>query len=190
MIVVVPSRRSRIAFALACLLAALAPWLGAEAAASDEALPFPGWARLVPVGFHEIALSEQERLFAEGFPGRVARFSNGRQELVMRWTATASRRLHPSEHCLRGAGFELRPAARGPAVRPGATAWIAERGEQRLLVQEWIEAGDGRVFASVGEWYWPSALGRSRGPWVAYTLSEPFDEFVATAALGDGRALR
>jgi hypothetical protein len=93
---------------------------------------------------------------------------------VARWIATPSRSLHPAEHCLRGVGFELRPGVRGSmAARPGAATWIAERAGRRLRVTEWIEASDGRTFASVSEWYWASALGRSRGPWVAYTLSEP-----------------
>ena len=83
--------------------------------------------------------------------------------------------MHPAEHCLRGVGFELRPAARAPATRPGASAWIAEHAGRRLRVEEWIEAGDGRTLGGVSEWYWASLLGRTHGPWVAYTLSQPVD---------------
>ena len=165
--------RSSRAFVVCCLLAALAPWLSGAVAREPEPVPFPGWERYRPVAYRELALSEQERLFAEGFPGRIARFSNGREELVLRWIAEPSRRLHPAEHCLRGAGFTLTRATASPDVRAGASAWIAERAGKRLLVHEWIEASDGRVFGSVGEWYWPSTLGRSRGPWVAHTLSQP-----------------
>lgn len=165
-------RGSLHAFVACCLLAALAPWLGAAALSEPATAAFPGWQPYLPAGFRELGLSRQERLFAEGFPGRIGRFGNGHKELVLRWIATPSRRLHPAEHCLRGAGFTLQPAAPSPSVRRGAHAWIAERAGRRLFVHEWIEDRDGRVFGSVGEWYWPSALDRSRGPWVAYTLSE------------------
>jgi hypothetical protein len=75
-----------------CVAAALAPLVpigrGAERAKSD----FRGW----PASFEghaikELPLSEQEKRFARGFPGRIGRFTDGKREIVIRQVVTPPR---------------------------------------------------------------------------------------------------
>ena len=177
------------AFVVACALAALAPVLPQPTAASADAA-FPGW----PMTFdgrplHPRPLLPREQRFAAAFPGRIAAFADGRRLYVVRWVTRATRRLHPAADCFRGAGYaiEPRPLRRDAAGRAWGS-FVAVRGETRLLVRERIvESNDGAAFTDASSWYWAALLGRSDGPWWAWTIVDN-DPSPLTAAAAPRRS--
>jgi hypothetical protein len=157
----------------ACALAALAPLLPSRGDAAP--VDFPGWpAELDGRPLRELPLSEREERFARGFPGRTARFTDGRRELIVRFVARDTRMLHSSADCLRGAGYEVEslPLETDASGRRWAR-FRAVRGPERLLVRERLTGAGGGEWTDVSAWYWSAALGRSEGPWWAYTIAEP-----------------
>ena len=122
----------------------------------------------------ELPLTGRDRRFADDFPGRIGRFSDGRREIIMRLTTQATRRLHPASDCLRAVGFavEPQPARRGP----DGTAWgcfIARKQGAGLTVCEQIRDAGGRTWPDPSSWYWPALTGGSPGPWWSTTIVEP-----------------
>lgn len=162
-------------FVVACAFAALAPRASRPIAAAADAA-FPGW----PATFdgrllHARPLLPREQHFAAGFPGRIATFGDGRRLYVLRWVTRPTRRLHPATDCYRGAGYaiEPRPQLRDDQGRTWSS-FLAVRGQARLLVRERIaSAAGGEVFTDVSTWYWSALLGKSDGPWWAWTVVEP-----------------
>ena len=135
---------------------------------------FPGW----PTEFEgrpltPIALTEQERGFSRGFPGKIARFSDGHRELIIRYITRPSRKLHPSADCLKGSGYHVTPRP----IREDRAGhyWgcvTAMRDNVQLNVCEQISDGAGSSWYDVSSWYWAAILGRSSGPWWAITVAE------------------
>lgn len=154
--------------------AALAPFAGKPPAASIPAVAFPGW----PSSFEgsllsPLPLAEREAGFVRDFPGRVARFTDGRREIVVRWVVEPTRRLHPGADCFRGLGYAITPAeSERDALGRRWGGFRAVKGAQTLRVRELIVSFDGRSWSDVSSWYWPAALGRSKGPWWAFTVAE------------------
>ena len=103
--------RGLIAFLLVCAVAAAAPfWAPSTVRPADG--PFPGW----PATFEGMPLrllpkTEREGRFEQDFPGRIARFTDGRREIIVRWITQESRTLHPAADCFRGLGYGGRAAA-------------------------------------------------------------------------------
>jgi hypothetical protein len=161
-------------FLAACLLAALVPLVPRETRATGTP-GFPGW----PASFegqplHPRDLSAAEASFARQFPGRLAAFHDGSRHVLLRYVATATRRLHPAGDCYRGAGYTVEP--RPLRVDPDGRRWgcfEAQKDRQRFLVCESILDGDGRSWSDVSSWYWAATLGRSTGPWWTATVAEP-----------------
>ena len=131
-----PRLRLPLFFSL-CFAASLLPFLPSSGPTAP-APGFPGW----PESFEgrplrRLPLAESERRFLEGFPGRVAKFTDGEREILLRWVAEPSRRLHPSADCLRGAGAAVRPL---PAWRDRqGRLWGCQemvRGGRRFRVRE------------------------------------------------------
>ena len=52
--------------------------------------------------------------------------------------------------------------------------FTARKGGTALRVCEQIEDAAGRRFADTSAWYWAAALGQSRGPWRAVTVTRPW----------------
>src|SRR3954466_11032832 len=102
-------------YLIACVIAALMPFVSArfQTPGTGAALsPFPGW----PSTFEGrtltlLPLSEMEKKFATGFPGRIARFSDGEREIIIRWATEATRMMHPSSDCFQGLGYSVKPLA-------------------------------------------------------------------------------
>src|SRR5688572_25881492 len=96
----------------ACFVAAIVPLfsLKSGAAVAESPEDFPGW----PMQFEgkplrTLPLGPLEQRFAAGFPGRIARFSDGEREIVLRWISRETRMLHPASECFRGVGFSVNP---------------------------------------------------------------------------------
>jgi hypothetical protein len=164
------SSRATAAFLLLCLVTATAPAWSRPARAHRVSGAFAGWDSLVPPGWNRLPLGSKERAYTKNFPGRVARFGKGRQQLVVRHIERPSRRVHPSRHCLEASGYSLK---RAPGSSDEMGVWIATRGDQRMRVEEWFVSADGQQHGDVTAWYWSAALGYSEGPWAAYTRSTP-----------------
>lgn len=170
--------RHKLVYAVACLLAFLAPWLSAAPGAGGgarEATAFPGW----PTHFEgralaPLPLTEREERFGDNnFPGRLARFTDGRRELVVRFVTGATRKLHPASDCFAGVGYRVRPLplrVDDAGARWGA--FTAERGGDRLRVYERIYADAGGSWEDVSAWYWAALGGDGAGPWWAVTVAE------------------
>ena len=155
-------------------VAAIVPLLSPHPLSGPVPQAFGGW----PQQFDsrpllELGLSEQERLFAQGFPGWVGRFTDGSREIVLRWINRPSRNLHPAQDCLKGVGYRITPHP----LRVDATGhhWgcvRAERNGQALTVCERVYDEAGESWSDVSSWYWTAMLGKSTGPWWAATVAE------------------
>lgn len=160
-----------IVFALVCALAAVAP-LAVHAPGAAQADGFPGWpARFEGAALTELPLSAIEQRFQQNFPGRVGRFTDGRREIILRWVAQASRKLHPASDCFKANGYALTPLP--ITVKDGArwSGFGAARGKQKLEVRERIYDAAGTQWSDVSAWYWAVQLGRTNGPWWAVTVA-------------------
>ena len=165
-------RASPVALIFACIAAAVVPWIGAKAQPSASA-DFPGWpSHFAGKPLRELPLGETERRFAEGFPGRIGRFSDGERELVIRWVSQETRRLHPASDCLRGVGYSIKPQSL--VVDADGARWgrlVARRGDEQLEVRERIFDARENQWTDVSAWYWAATTGKSRGPWWAITIA-------------------
>ncbi|MGH9943304.1 MAG: hypothetical protein ACRD9R_13225 [Pyrinomonadaceae bacterium] len=171
-----------IVYVVACTLAALVPFVAGqfvpggvdEAAAREGMAASPGWpARMEGRDLTELPLTERERRFSEDFPGRVARFTDGRREIVIRWVTTPTRRLHPAADCFAGIGYGVEPLPL--FVAEGGARWgcfRATRGAERLRVCERIHDEAGRNWPDASAWYWAALGGTTTGPWWAVTVAE------------------
>ncbi len=153
------------------LCAAVAPFLPISGDHTGPQVPFPGWmSHWKGQPLERLPLSEREVKFADGFPGKVARFTSGEHQYVIRWVRRTTRQLHPAVDCFRGSGYSVQPLpirVDGDGERWGC--FEAARSGEVLNVCERIFDHDGNAWADVSAWYWAAALGRSSGPWWAVT---------------------
>jgi hypothetical protein len=157
---------------VACLVAAAVPLFGMHAG-GVPAEEFPGW----PTHFdgkplRALPLGALEQRFAAEFPGRIARFSDGEREIVLRWVSRETRMLHPASDCFRGMGFSITP--KPLRVGSGGERWgsfIAVRGESAFSVSERIHDDHGNQWTDVSSWYWAATTGKSQGAWWAVTFA-------------------
>src|SRR5439155_24588963 len=102
-------RRAALPFLAACVIAAAAPLVPAPQAPAAAA-GFPGWpAEFEGRPLRPLPLTALEERFADNFPGRVGRFSDGDREIILRWVAHETRRVHPAADCFKASGYELTP---------------------------------------------------------------------------------
>jgi hypothetical protein len=162
----------RIAAFLALLgVVAVLPVFAAPAA-PERTVPvaFPGWPkRFLAPRMTRLPLSPMEHRFAQGFPGRIAKFSDAKRRFIVRFVAQPTRRLHPAADCFRSS-YRVRPLPRCPAgTGVSGGCFVAEREEGELLVHESITDATGQVFGDVSAWYWATMQGVSQGPWWSIT---------------------
>jgi hypothetical protein len=161
-------------FLAACLLAAIAPLLSSRFAAAPSKSNFPGWfSHFDGALLRRLEPSEQERRFAEGFPGQVAQFTDGRRILMFRYTEQTTRKLHPAAHCFRGSGYKLDPLRQ--RIDMEGNRWgcmLATREDEKLRVCERIFDTRGASWTDVSSWYWAAVFGTTRSPWWAVTTVE------------------
>ena len=166
-------------FLTACGTAALAPLVPMAdeevVAAAPGATAFPGW----PSEFDGRPLTretilETERRFAERFPGRVGRFTDGRRQFILRWVPHVTREFHPPATCYRALGYSI--GHRDVWTDDRGRVWgrfVATKGDETLRVLERIRDRDGREFTDVTSWFWEAHFGTSRGPWWGEVVAEP-----------------
>lgn len=120
-----------------------------------------------------VLLTEKERAFSRGFPGQIARFTDGSREIIFRRIVRASRKLHPAADCLKGSGFTVEP--RPIRIDFKGKHWgcvEAKRLSESLHVCEQIYDMDGQSWSDTSSWFWSALLNRTQGPWSAVTIAE------------------
>lgn len=161
-------------FIFLCVIALVLPMLSfKEPRASGSAQTAQWPASINGREITQLPLSEKERRFNSGFPGDIARFTDGRREYVIRWISDASRKVHPAGDCFRGIGYTVKPQpliqdARGN----GWGAFVATKKNSVLKVQERIYDEQGNNWTDISSWYWAALFGKTRGPWWAVTVAE------------------
>ncbi|MEJ7807701.1 MAG: hypothetical protein WKG03_17485 [Telluria sp.] len=163
---------STMVFALVCALGALAPLAAGPRNMAALAPGFPGW----PPSFEgrrltQLPLTQIEQRFQKNFPGRVGRFTDGEREIIIRWVAEGTRKLHSSGDCFKANGYQLTAQ---PVKLKGEQRWsafLARRGAQQFAVHERIHDADGGQWSDVSAWYWAVQLGQTHGPWWAVTVA-------------------
>ncbi len=157
------------------LVAALLPFIGPGDAQPVMEPAFDGWPSeyqgrpLIPLEAQPVAAR-----FAGRFPGRLARFTDGRREFVFRHVERPSRALHAAADCYKGSGYDVEPKP----VRRGANGELmgcvlATRDGQSVRVCERVFDAAGASWYDVSSWYWAALLKQSAGPWWAVTVAEP-----------------
>ena len=164
-------------FLLVCLVSAVAPCFYTDSPASGEVTAFPGW----PVQLEEklltqVALTPQEVRFQKSFPGRIAKFTDGRRIIVLRWLTQVSRKLHPAADCFKGLGYTVSPL---PVWRDShGRLWgcsEANSSGDSVKIRERVFDESGQSWPDISSWYWSASLGKSAGPWWAVTVVEKLE---------------
>jgi hypothetical protein len=119
-----------------------------------------------------LPLSEMESAFAESFPGAIAHFQCGDDQIILRRVTRATRRLHSSATCLKAAGFRTGPATTELHEDGLWMTYTATRSGQALLVRERIRPinPSREAWLDVSQWFWHATFHPDRGPWMAVTV--------------------
>jgi hypothetical protein len=169
------SYRPLLFFIISCLLAAVAPFAPMRSGVTNEQSTFPGW----PIQFEgrrltQLPLSSREKRFAADFPGRIARFSDGSREIIIRWVERETRALHAASDCFKGLGYSIKPIPARDAL--GGHHWggfEARQGDDALRIYERIyDSADKESWSDVSSWYWQATMGGTSGGWWAVTVAE------------------
>jgi hypothetical protein len=167
-----PRLMYRCGFLALCAVSALLPLTETSIAITKKTLPaWPATWEGAPL--RQIPLTEREMIFNRNFPGQVAKFTDGRRELILRWVTKGTRQLHSSSDCFRGTGYSV--TARPAMLDAHGARWscfAAEHGRYRLLVRERITDERGREWTDVSAWFWSVLLKQTEGPWLAVTVVE------------------
>jgi len=165
-------------FVTSCIFAALAPFGTFDKSCIDDGVLFTGWpAQYEGRVLVNLPLSETEERFARGFPGKTAKFTDGKRTVLMRWVTRETRKLHPAEDCFKSSGYATRP--RPLMVDAEGYRWgsfLASRKDETVVVRELIRDDKGKTWSDVSAWYWAAVWGRTRGPWWTVTVVEKADE--------------
>lgn len=160
-------------FVTACAPAALVPlWSSAlrvESRAPMAAVNFPTEFEGRPLT--RLELTQRERRFGAEFPGETRRFTDGEREIIIRFVAEATRKLHPATDCFQGVGYDVRPLPmRSDAAGARWSCFAATRGDESLQVCERIYDEAGNSWTDVSAWYWAAMMNaKTRAPWWAIT---------------------
>ena len=161
-------------FLIVCLLAAASGHVSGWADDSARGSSFSGW----PDSFEgraieEVALTSKEAEFYRSFPGEIARFSDGKQQIIFRWIDEPTQHLHPAATCFQGQGFVIQ--LMDGLVDERGSHWgvfRAIRGEESFVVREQVYTNS-ETWSDISAWYWSATLGRTSGPWCAVMVATP-----------------
>ena len=161
-----------IIYLVSCLAAMLVPL--ADPGHKAPINGFPGWpSRFEGQVLRELPLREYESRFAEDFPGRIGRFSDGNREIILRWMTRETRMIHPSSDCFKGLGYTIKPL---PLVEDHWNhlwgCFQVTRGQQEFLVKERIFNQAGNSWTDVSSWYWSALWGKTAGPWWSVVVTQ------------------
>ncbi|MFD1786133.1 hypothetical protein ACFSC3_00970 [Sphingomonas floccifaciens] len=159
----------RFLLALAAFAAAAAPFVPQRSAPPPAEVVWPTQVDGRPLT--RIAPTAFDRRLARDFPGRIARFSDGRSQVVLRHVGEATRQLHPVRDCFAAIGYRVVPVPMQRSPNGAlSSCFEATRDGRTLRICERVVATDGSSMPDVSSWYWPALLGTSPGPWLAITI--------------------
>lgn len=116
-------------------------------------------------------LTMREQVFAETFPGSLARFRCEQDELVLRHVTQATRQLHSSRDCFRAAGYDITSLAQiSDAEGRRWSRFKAQRDDDQLQVRECVTSTHGSSWHDISAWYWDATFHSNQGPWLAMTV--------------------
>lgn len=123
-----------------------------------------------------LPLTALEQRFAGQFPGQIGRFSDGRQEWIVRVMKQPTRMLHPAADCFQALGYRLTPAKVHLDQKNEQWRCFRASGKgKNLRVCERIFDGKAGRWTDASAWYWSSVLSldqHQNGPWWAVTQVE------------------
>jgi len=159
----------------AALLAAMTPLSGGTPPppTNRDATTLPPWPReFQGRPLTRVPLTEAEHRFLSGFPGDVARFTDGERDIILRWVTQPTRRLHPADDCYRAWGFSV-SESKIHADRDGVRwrCFGAGKNGARREVCEQVRDAEGAHWSDISSWYWAATLDRTTGPWLVTTVS-------------------
>jgi hypothetical protein len=170
--------RALVPFACACAAALLASLAEPHARPREVAVQ-PAW----PTHFEgrpldALPLTAREARLGSGFSGALARFTDGENQLVLRWLEGTPRGYHGAIDCYRGLGFRIEPLPeRTDSEGNTWSAFRALRGTEHLRVEERVSSLDGRRhWTSPAQWFWSAALGGFQGPAIGWLVVSPLTE--------------
>jgi hypothetical protein len=160
-------------FLLVCAMAACMPWIERSTAISHGE-NFPGWPHTFEGKvLQTLPLTALEQKFAENFPGRIGRFSDGQREVILRWVTHETRKLHPAVDCFKGSGYEVQTMAM--KLTHTGERWGRFRATKEgvaMTVEERIFNKQGQQWTDVSAWHWAALWRQSAGPWWAVTIAQ------------------
>lgn len=159
----------------AAAVSAALPWIAPRRSEAAGHAGFEGFpSRIDGRTVTPLEMSPREAAFARDFPGRIGRFTDGEREIIVRWVARPTRRLHPAADCLRGIGYAVTPAPmRRTADGQLQSCVRAVKGGDRLVVCEHVGNGAGRSWPDVSAWYWHALLAGEGGSWWSVVVAQP-----------------
>jgi len=120
-----------------------------------------------------LPLSKREKSFLGNFPGKLARFSDGHRQIIMRWVTIPTRQLHPAIDCFRGLGFTISNIKISQdSNNHHWRKFTATLNTSKYTVREHIMDANNLVFTDTSSWYWQAMLNKSKGPWLAITIAK------------------
>lgn len=135
---------------------------------------FSGWpTRHEGRPLKRLPLTHREERFSLGFPGRIAKFTDGSRMVIVRWVTKETRKLHPASDCFKGIGYAVQPLP--IHIDAQGTRWGCFKGTRdanNILVFERIFEDAGAGWTDVSAWYWAAVLRQTHGPWWAVTVVE------------------
>lgn len=121
----------------------------------------------------QLDLTEREKLFLQGFPGEIKRFTDGNREVIIRYVSTATRKLHPASDCFEGIGYSVKSLP--IRIDENENKWscfIATKDGENLKVCERIFTISGDSWTDVSSWYWSALSNTSEKGYWAITFAE------------------
>ena len=162
-------------FIVASLIAFICPLCLHSKPVSDQAgIDFPGWPESYQqVPLQQLPITESEKKFAESFPGKTVRFTDGSRQFIFRWITSPTRKLHPAADCYRANGFNIKHL---PQVIDSEnnvwSAFEAENDSQILKVRERIFDNTGNSWPDASQWYWNAVFDDTARYWWSITIVE------------------
>jgi hypothetical protein len=161
-------------FVIACFIAGLMPLIPLRQRSANATESRYQWPAVYEGrSLSPSPVSKRESQFYAGFPGEMKKFSDGENEIVIRWIQEPNRLLHPTMDCYKGFGFDVAP--RPLWMDPQKNLWgcftASKKGQRSVFVRERISDSSGKSWPDVSAWYWSAILGETQGPWQAVTVA-------------------
>jgi hypothetical protein len=135
---------------------------------------FPGWPeRADGRPLTPLPPAAQDVYFTRDFPGKVARFTSGGRQVVLRWVNAPTRRLHPASHCFAGAGYQVQPLPMDVSSDGSLlSCFSARKPREALRVCEQLRGDGGRSWPDISSWYWNAVAAPAGSSWWSYVFVE------------------